>query len=84
MPTQSIQSERPGNGGWVRELQVSRIRPNPNQPRRSFKEEELEELAQSIREHGILQPLLVKAEANGDFELVSGVSDGFGRRKWPA
>jgi ParB family chromosome partitioning protein len=49
-----------------------RIRPNPNQPRRSFKEEELEELAQSIREHGILQPLLVKADSNGEFELVSG------------
>ena len=59
-------------GTWVRDILITRIRPNPAQPRRSFPDEEMAELAASIREHGILQPLLVKADPAGDYELVSG------------
>jgi ParB family transcriptional regulator, chromosome partitioning protein len=54
------------------ELAISAIRPNPDQPRRVFPNEELDELAGSIREHGILQPLIVQAASTGGFELVSG------------
>ncbi|MCA1646040.1 MAG: ParB N-terminal domain-containing protein, partial [Chloroflexi bacterium] len=43
----------------LREVPVEAIRPNPWQPRTHFDEQELEELAQSIREHGVLQPVLV-------------------------
>lgn len=50
---------------------VAAIAPNPLQPRRLFSEDSLQELAQSIREHGILQPLLVR-RANGGFELIAG------------
>ncbi len=50
---------------------MSRIKPNPHQPRRSFPEDELKELADSISEHGVLQPLLLKATGSG-YELVSG------------
>ncbi len=48
------------------------ILPNPNQPRRRFDYEELEGLAQSIRSNGILQPLLVRMQENGRYELIAG------------
>lgn len=55
----------------VCQIPVSSIVPNPNQPRTHFEETALEELAASIREHGILQPLSVRRREGG-FELVSG------------
>jgi ParB family chromosome partitioning protein len=59
---------------------IEAIRPSPFQPRRRFAEAELDELAQSIREKGIVQPLLVRpiADAAADFELVAG------ERRWRA
>lgn len=57
--------------GNVRNVSVEKIDRNPEQPRKEFSEEELQDLAQSIREHGILQPLLVTQ--NGDrFTLIAG------------
>jgi ParB family transcriptional regulator, chromosome partitioning protein len=53
------------------ELPISAIRPNANQPRRSFPEAGIKELAASIREVGILQPLVVRSTASG-FELIAG------------
>ncbi len=55
----------------VQEIPVDRIRPNPNQPRRAFAREGLEELAESIRAYGILQPLTVRRTETG-YELVAG------------
>jgi ParB family chromosome partitioning protein len=55
----------------IRQLDLARIRPNPFQPRREFRAEELEELAASIREHGVLQPVIVRASGD-DFEIVAG------------
>ncbi len=52
-------------------LPVEAIVPNPMQPRKAFAREGLEELAASIREHGVLQPLSVR-RADGGFELISG------------
>ncbi|MFN5351968.1 MAG: ParB/RepB/Spo0J family partition protein [Alphaproteobacteria bacterium] len=52
-------------------LFIESILPNPYQPRKIFKEEELAELAQSIREHGIIQPIIVR-KRNGHIELVAG------------
>jgi ParB family chromosome partitioning protein len=59
---------------------IERIRPNANQPRRSFEETALAELAASIREKGIIQPLIVRADPqqNGHFEIVAG------ERRWRA
>lgn len=54
-----------------RSLPVARIRPNPHQPRRQFAVEELEELASSLRRHGVLQPVLVREAAEG-YELIAG------------
>lgn len=53
-------------------LEVSRLVPNPFQPRREFDEEALQELAESIKEHGILQPITVEAAENGVFYIIMG------------
>ena len=55
----------------VVEIELGRIRPNPAQPRRSFDGQELESLARSIRENGLLQPLLVRRDGDG-YELIAG------------
>ena len=51
--------------GGVREIEVARIRPNPSQPRMQFDEEALDELAKSIAERGVLQPILLRARRRG-------------------
>ena len=58
--------------GDVRSVVISSILPNPLQPRREFSETELVELTSSIRENGLLQPLLVRAAGPGRYELVAG------------
>ena len=50
---------------------IEKIHPNPNQPRTHFNETELEELSESIREHGVLQPLLVRKKGD-EFEIIAG------------
>lgn len=52
-------------------VSLSEIHPNPNQPRTHFNETELEELSESIRAHGVLQPLLVRKDDNG-YEIIAG------------
>lgn len=59
-------------------LAVERIAPNPGQPRRQFTEDALEELADSIRRHGILQPIIVRPRSGGAYEIVAG------ERRWRA
>jgi ParB family transcriptional regulator, chromosome partitioning protein len=58
-------------GESVTEIAVGDIRPNPYQPRKEFEPTAIEELAQSIKEHGIIQPLIVRKSIKG-FELVAG------------
>lgn len=53
------------------ELKISELRPNPYQPRKIFKDESLEELASSIKEHGVFQPIIVKKSIKG-YEIVAG------------
>jgi ParB family chromosome partitioning protein len=64
--------------GGVRNIEVDRIQPNPEQPRLVFDEDTLQELAASIREHGVLQPILVRPLDGGDFQLIAG------ERRWRA
>jgi ParB family chromosome partitioning protein len=59
-------------GEGLREIPVELIGPNPRQPRRSFDEGKLAELADSIRVRGVLQPIVVTPLAGGRFELVAG------------
>jgi ParB family transcriptional regulator, chromosome partitioning protein len=56
----------------VRSLPLSRLRPNPDQPRKSFSPEALAELADSLRTHGLIQPILVEESGHGDFLIVAG------------
>ncbi len=63
----------PAPGGGVDEVDVDLIVPNPHQPRSAVDDESLVELAASIREHGVLQPLLVSVSgAGGAYQLVAG------------
>lgn len=52
-------------------LPISQIKPNPDQPRQNFDEEALEQLADSIRQHGVLQPILVRKKGR-DYQIVAG------------
>lgn len=54
-----------------REISISEIVPNPEQPRRTFEEQALEEMAQSIGEHGVIQPIVV-VESEGKYQIVAG------------
>lgn len=55
----------------VLEINISEIRSNPHQPRKNFNDESLKELAASIKEHGVIQPIIVKKSIKG-YELVAG------------
>ena len=65
-------------GARYEEISVTAITPNPRQPRRSFDEESLGELAESIKQVGLLQPVVVRALGPGRYELV------MGERRWRA
>lgn len=67
-------SSRPGG---IREIEIGRIRPNPEQPRVQFSEEATDELADSIAQRGVLQPILLRPHGDG-FEIVAG------ERRWRA
>ena len=71
-------NEGDGLRGGVREIDVSAIAPNPQQPRRHFAEEAIAELAESIERRGVLQPILVRDLGGGKYELVAG------ERRWRA
>src|SRR5437660_9544124 len=68
----SVSAEGAAAEGGLRELPVARIAPNPKQPRRRFDEEALRGLAASVRERGVLQPVLVRPSEDGTYELVAG------------
>lgn len=62
----------------LRQIPVGLISPNPNQPRRRFDDEQLSALADSVRERGVLQPVLVRPKPDGRYELIAG------ERRWRA
>ncbi|MGJ8615938.1 MAG: ParB/RepB/Spo0J family partition protein [Sulfitobacter sp.] len=57
---------------------IERISPNPEQPRKRFNQDDLDDLAASIKEKGVIQPLIVRARDDGSFEIVAG------ERRWRA
>jgi ParB family chromosome partitioning protein len=62
----------------LREIDIDRILPNSHQPRKNFDEDALNELADSIREHGVVQPVVVRPLDDGFFQLIAG------ERRWRA
>ena len=75
--TRSRDEDTTPSAGAVREIEVARIYPNPNQPRTRFDEAAIDELADSIRERGVISPILVR-EIEGGYQLVAG------ERRWRA
>jgi ParB family chromosome partitioning protein len=73
-----LSSEGHGRSTGVRVIPVDRIVPNPDQPRLAMDATMLEELAASIREHGVLQPILVRPLGDNEFQLIAG------ERRWRA
>ena len=74
-----LSNDRQGHlRGGVRNIDVDRITPNPEQPRMVFDQTSLDELAASVREHGVLQPILVRPQDAGGFQLIAG------ERRWRA
>jgi ParB family chromosome partitioning protein len=68
----------PETRGNIREIPIERVRANKHQPRSHFDPAALDELASSIREHGVIQPLVVSEQSDGTFELIAG------ERRWRA
>ncbi len=66
------------NNPTVVELKIVDVEPNKNQPRYNFDEEKLQDLAQSIKEHGVITPILVKKQQNGFYKIIAG------ERRWRA
>jgi ParB family chromosome partitioning protein len=76
--TESAPELQPVHGAYFAELPVTAISPNPRQPRQVFDEEAMEELVHSIREVGLLQPVVVRRTGEATYELV------MGERRWRA
>lgn len=78
--TQADESALEDATGHTSEVAVAKLSPNPHQPRKVFREDELKALADSVRESGILQPILVRPreDESGGFEIVAG------ERRWRA
>ena len=74
---ESLRADTPAEGA-VSTLPLQKIEPNPLQPRKTFAEEELDALAESIRIHGIIQPLTVRLLPNGYYQIIAG------ERRWRA
>ncbi len=62
----------------VKKIKITQIEPNKTQPRTDFDEEKIEELADSIREYGLIQPIVVKLNKNGFYTIIAG------ERRWRA
>ena len=71
-------SDEPLEQSAYRQLPIYKVEPNPDQPRHDFDEEELEALADSIRIHGVIQPLTVREMASGYYQIIAG------ERRWRA
>ena len=62
----------------VQKINISQIEPNPSQPRKNFKDEELKELSSSIKNQGLIQPIIVKPTNHNQFQIIAG------ERRWRA
>lgn len=70
-------STEPSDGNGISYININDIKPNSNQPRKTFDDEKLEELASSIEEHGLIQPIVLR-KMNRGYEIVAG------ERRWRA
>ena len=73
-----IEEEKPGEHEEIRKIPIDKIVPNRFQPRTVFDDDKIEELARTIHTHGIIQPIVVRENENGQFEIIAG------ERRWRA
>tara|TARA_B100000989_G_scaffold285295_1_gene252863 strand:- start:4272 stop:5111 length:840 start_codon:yes stop_codon:yes gene_type:complete len=66
------------NDNVIKKINISQIIPNPSQPRKNFKDEELKELSSSIKNQGLIQPIIVKPTTDNQFQIIAG------ERRWRA
>ncbi len=66
------------NNNGIQKINISQIIPNPSQPRKSFKDEDLKELSSSIKNQGLIQPIIVKRTSDNQFQIIAG------ERRWRA
>ena len=80
LPNQAGTASEAVSGRQVEVIPIEQLHPNPNQPRRQFTDADLQDLASSIREKGVLQPLIARpmADRSGHYEIVAG------ERRWRA
>ncbi|MDE6296705.1 MAG: ParB/RepB/Spo0J family partition protein, partial [Muribaculaceae bacterium] len=74
----SLGDIRTDGSSAISEIEIDRIVPNPEQPRRTFDEEKIKELATSIRELGVVQPVTLRLSDDGDYQIIAG------ERRWRA
>ena len=74
----NIPTQKTEKGTGVLELEIGKIKPNPNQPRKNFDVDALNELASSIKIHGIVQPIVVNKQSNDEYLIIAG------ERRWRA
>lgn len=77
-PAPKAEIPEKSDGDGVQVVKIRDIEPNPDQPRRNFDKEKLAALADSIREHGVIQPILVREKKGGMYEIIAG------ERRWRA
>ena len=74
----NITNKNTKTNNGVLEIDITKVKPNPNQPRKNFDPDALNELASSIKVHGIVQPIVVNQESNGEYMIIAG------ERRWRA
>lgn len=74
----NITTQKKGNDTGVLEIDINKIKPNPNQPRKNFDQDALNELAASIKVHGIVQPIVLNRQPDGQYLIIAG------ERRWRA
>ena len=62
----------------IQKINISQITPNPSQPRKNFKDAELKQLSLSIKNQGLIQPIIVKPSTDNQFQIIAG------ERRWRA
>ena len=74
----ALLSPSSSNKNNINKIDISKISPNKNQPRRNFEEKDIQELANSIKNQGLIQPIVVRAAGKGGYEIIAG------ERRWRA
>ena len=74
----STTNNNPNNNNGIQKINISQIIPNPSQPRKNFKDEDLKELSSSIKNQGLIQPIIIKPTKDGQYQIIAG------ERRWRA